>query len=111
MIPTQVTPLRVGMSAQRMPPPNTLVIFGATGDLTHRKLVPALFDLWCDGKLPTAFTVVGFARREKTDDVFRGEMRAGAQEFARNKPDAASERWDKFAPHSIPPLPLCHMRR
>ena len=97
MIPNQVTPLRVGMSAQRMPPPNTLVIFGATGDLTHRKLVPALFDLWCDGKLPVTFTVMGFARREKSDDVFRGEMRADAQEYARNKPDAVSERWDKFA--------------
>ncbi len=94
---TLVTPLRVGLTAQRVPAPNMLVIFGATGDLTHRKLVPALFDLFCDNKLPAAFSVVGFARREKSDDVFRMELRESVQQFARNKPAAASDRWDIFA--------------
>ena len=75
----------------------TAVIFGATGDLTHRKLLPALYDLFCDGKLPTAFSVIGFARREKNDEAFRAEIRDSVQQFARNHPEDASDRWDKFA--------------
>ena len=71
----KVIPLRVGMTSQRASDPNVLVIFGATGDLTHRKLMPALFDLYCDGKLPKGFSVVGFARREKSNEHFRAEMR------------------------------------
>ncbi|MBI5031335.1 MAG: glucose-6-phosphate dehydrogenase [Chloroflexi bacterium] len=97
MIQTQVTPLRVGMAAQRLPPPNALVIFGATGDLTHRKLIPALFDLFCDGKLPVNFSVIGFARRDKSDDDFRNELRDSVEQFARNKPNGAIDRWNKFA--------------
>ncbi len=91
----KIIPLRVGMSAQRTPDPNVLVIFGATGDLTHRKLVPAVFDLFCDGKLPKGFSIVGFARRPKTDDEFRSELRDACNEFARNKPND-SDRWDLF---------------
>ncbi len=92
----EVIPLRVGLPIQRTPDPNVLVIFGATGDLTHRKLMPALFDLYCDGKLPKAFAIIGFARREKTNEQFRAEMREGVGEFARNKPND-SDRWDSFA--------------
>src|SRR5512142_1398578 len=84
------------MSAQRTPDPNVLVIFGATGDLTHRKLVPALFDLFCDGKLPKGFSIVGFARRPKSDEEFRNELCDACNEFARNKPND-SDRWDLFA--------------
>jgi hypothetical protein len=47
--------------------PCTIVIFGASGDLTVRKLIPALFHLYKDGQMPEPFRVVGFARREKTD--------------------------------------------
>jgi glucose-6-phosphate 1-dehydrogenase len=90
-------PLRVGLTAHHIPPPNILVIFGATGDLTQRKLVPALFDLYCENKLPAQFCIVGFARREQSDDAFRAELRASVQQFARVKPDAATERWEKFA--------------
>ncbi len=93
---TKVVPLRVGMAGQRLPEPCVLVIFGATGDLTHRKLVPALFDLYTDNKLPKGFTVVGYARRPKTNEQFREEMREAVHEFARNKPDE-SDRWDTFA--------------
>jgi len=53
--------------------------------------------LYCDNKLPAAFSVVGFARREKNDLIFRDELRASVQQFGRNKPDAASDRWNKFA--------------
>lgn len=49
----------------------TVVIFGATGDLTHRKLVPALYNLGVDGELPHGVKIVGFARREKSDEEFR----------------------------------------
>ena len=54
--------------------PCTVVIFGATGDLTHRKLIPALYNIAAGGDLPPQFKVVGFARREKTDEVFRTEL-------------------------------------
>jgi glucose-6-phosphate 1-dehydrogenase len=90
-------PLRVGLTAQRPPPPNALVIFGATGDLTARKLVPALFDLFCENKLPAQFCIVGLARRAKSDDEFRADLRASAQQFARAKPDDDRARWEKFA--------------
>ncbi|MBI5305849.1 MAG: glucose-6-phosphate dehydrogenase [Chloroflexi bacterium] len=92
-----VTPqLRVGMTPQRLPPPAALVIFGATGDLTQRKLVPALFDLYCDKRLPEGFTIVGFARREKTSDEFRAEMREAVAQFARNN-SMNNPKWDVFA--------------
>lgn len=48
-----------------------MVIFGATGDLTHRKLLPALYNLALEHPLPTGFSVVGFARRPYTDEEFR----------------------------------------
>ncbi len=92
----KILPLRVGMASQRLPDPSILVIFGATGDLTQRKLMPALFDLYCDNKLPRGFSVVGYARKPKTNEQFRNEMREAAQEFARNKPEE-SDRWDTFA--------------
>jgi glucose-6-phosphate 1-dehydrogenase len=95
--PPITPPLRVGLAAPRVPPPNILVIFGATGDLTHRKLVPALFDLFCDNKLPPQFCVVGFARRAQSDEAFRADLRASVQQYARAKPDAAAARWEQFA--------------
>src|SRR5574341_45653 len=91
-----VAPLRVGLTGLRVPDPNTLVIFGATGDLTHRKLVPAIFDLFCDNKWPRSFAIVGFARRPQSDEGFRADLRAAVNEFARNKPTDASE-WGNFA--------------
>ncbi|MBM4155190.1 MAG: hypothetical protein FJ221_09200 [Lentisphaerae bacterium] len=58
----------------RVRDPFTLTIFGATGDLTHRKLMPALFSLFRQGLLPDQFAVVGFARRDYTDESFRAWM-------------------------------------
>ena len=91
-----LAPLRVGMSIQQVPPPSTLVIFGATGDLTHRKLIPALFDLFCDDKLPEGFTILGYARRMKSDEDFRTEIRDSVKLFARHNP-TMGDRWAKFA--------------
>ena len=71
-------PLREGLRLERMPEPCTMVICGATGDLTERKLAPALYNLMLGGFLPPEFTVVGFARRELTDEQFRDAPAARA---------------------------------
>lgn len=76
--------------------PCTLVIFGASGDLTARKLVPALYHLFKDRQLPADFRVVGFARREKTDASWRGELRAALDRFSRTKP-VEDGVWSAFA--------------
>lgn len=68
-------PLADELQQDRRAAPCTLVIFGATGDLTHRKLVPALVGLQEDGLLPTNLAVVGFARRPKDDAEFRQDLR------------------------------------
>ena len=59
----------------------TIVIMGVTGDLARRKLLPALFQLGCKGRLPEGLRVVGFARRDYSDDQFREFMWDGVQEF------------------------------
>ena len=72
-----------------------MVIFGATGDLAHRKLVPALYTLSRIGMLPAECAVVGFARRPMTDDVFRNEM---AKSVAGTpSPPPADGAWEHFA--------------
>src|SRR5213594_2307332 len=82
--PTATNPLRAGLRMQRTPEPCTVVIFGATGDLTHRKLVPALYNLQRERLLPPGFSVVGFARRDWTDEFFRESLLHNAQEFSRS---------------------------
>ncbi|WP_245896019.1 glucose-6-phosphate dehydrogenase [Deinococcus irradiatisoli] len=64
-------PFRTGMRRSRAPEPATLVIFGATGDLARRKLLPAVFGLWQDGLLGSAFNIVGVGRQEMTDEQFK----------------------------------------
>ena len=61
--------------------PCIMVIFGATGDLTARKLLPALYNLARDGQLPSHFACVGFARREKSHVQFREEMLEASTNF------------------------------
>ncbi len=92
---SQTNPLREGLSTRAVPQPCSVVIFGATGDLTHRKLVPALYNLAADGELPPAVTVVGFARREKSDDEFRREMEESTRKFSRQS--VRDEIWKTFA--------------
>ena len=83
-------------TTRRAATPCTLVIFGASGDLTARKLIPALYHLHLDGLLPEPFRVIGFARREKSDDAWRAELFEALGRFSRTQPvDAA--RWDTFA--------------
>jgi glucose-6-phosphate 1-dehydrogenase len=91
----EVNPLREGLSSRAIPEPCAVVIFGATGDLTHRKLIPALYNLAADGALPPAVSVVGFARRDKTDEVFRKELEEAARKFSRQQVN--EELWTGFA--------------
>lgn len=67
----------------------TVVIFGATGDLTHRKLVPALYNLAVDGEKPPGVKIIGFARREKSDEEFREGLKELNKEVSRNGHDDA----------------------
>jgi glucose-6-phosphate 1-dehydrogenase len=73
----------------------TLVIFGGAGDLAHRKLLPALYNLDVDGVLPASCVVVGVGRRDLTDDGYRAFARDGVERFSRRPIDEA--RWDAFA--------------
>ncbi|HEV2357671.1 MAG TPA: glucose-6-phosphate dehydrogenase [bacterium] len=68
------SPLREGLRLRRMPDPCAVVIFGATGDLTAKKLMPALYTHARLGMIPANLSVVGVARRPKTDEAFRAEM-------------------------------------
>lgn len=81
------------MSAEQ--PLTSFIIFGASGDLTARKLVPALFHLYQRGKLPEPFAVIGYARRPYSPDEFRGLMRDGLDDDDAFD-DAA---WARFAPN------------
>jgi glucose-6-phosphate 1-dehydrogenase len=79
----------------------TLLIFGASGDLTARKLIPALFSLYRNGYLPEAMPIVGVARRKKTDQEFRDELK---QTLSGELPAELMQHWDQFAQrlHYIP---------
>ena len=73
----------------------TIVIFGASGDLTWRKLVPALFNSYRKGRLPSGTRVVGFARRPYSDEDFRARLRDGVERFSSGTFDA--NLWNSFA--------------
>jgi len=94
-VKAQSNPLREGLSTRAVPQPCSIVIFGATGDLTHRKLVPALYNIAASGELPPAVTVVGFARREKTDKEFRDELEEAARKYSRQT--VRDDLWKGFA--------------
>ncbi len=77
------------------PEPVAMVIFGASGDLARRKLIPALFHLHLEGLLPESFGIVGYARSEMSDEEFIEHARKAAEEFCRC--DVTPERWEEFA--------------
>src|SRR5438046_2603667 len=87
-------PLREGLATRVVPQPCSIVIFGATGDLTHRKLVPALYNVAADGELPPAVTIVGFARRKKRDEEFRRDLEEATRKFSRQP--VRDEIWKTF---------------
>lgn len=75
-----------------------LFIFGATGDLARRKLFPAIYSLYREGKLAEDFAVIGVARRPRTEAEFRNDLYASIQEFSRYKAENDQE-WQAFAEH------------
>ena len=81
-------PLAEGL--ERLPVhPTNLAIFGATGDLANRKLLPALYNLAHDGALPERFNLVGISRSEMTDEEFREMAIKAVKQFSRRPPDDA----------------------
>ena len=85
---------------RRIIEPCSIVIFGASGDLTARKLIPALYHLFIQKQLPDPFRIIGFARREKTDESWREEMRDALAKFSRTKNIDAAQ-WKAFAANIV----------
>lgn len=90
-----VNPLRSGTRLERTAEPCVVVIFGATGDLTRRKLLPALYRLARQRLLPAEFAVLGTSRHDMDDEEFRLKMREALNEFSEEEIDEAA--WDSFA--------------
>jgi glucose-6-phosphate 1-dehydrogenase len=92
-------PFLHGLSKHRGSPPTVIVIFGASGDLTARKLIPAIYNLAHDGLLPADFYLIGFGRKPIPDAEFQ-QIAAGAiKEFSRREPSA--EVWNRLAPRTL----------
>jgi glucose-6-phosphate 1-dehydrogenase len=92
----KVNPLREGLRLERVPDPCVLVLFGATGDLAHRKVVPALYQLWRTNLLPHEFVVLCIGRRAYSVEDLRNEFRASLEKYSRVLPlDEAA--WRGFA--------------
>ena len=88
-------PLEEGLRRRRTPEPCALTIFGASGDLTQRKLFPALYALAVRNLLPPNFGVVGVARTEMSDDEFREKMKQAIVDHARD--EFQQDVWDELA--------------
>jgi glucose-6-phosphate 1-dehydrogenase len=76
--------------------PGSIVIFGASGDLTARKLIPALYHLFAEKQLPNPVRIIGVARREKSHEAWRAELKVGLESFSRTK-HADAKIWEAFA--------------
>src|SRR5260370_14214406 len=95
--PVIENPLRFGLRMRRTPDPCILIIFGITGDLAHRKLLPALYNLSVERRLPGNFSVVGVARRPLSQqDFIQGVKDSGAQN-ARSKRSQRPGAWASLA--------------
>ncbi|MGL5874937.1 MAG: glucose-6-phosphate dehydrogenase [Xenococcaceae cyanobacterium] len=95
MVTLLENPLRAGLRQERTPEPLIMVIFGASGDLTQRKLVPAIYQLRRERRLPPEITIVGVARRDWSHDFFREHMREGIEQFSDGL--GSEELWNEFA--------------
>ena len=88
--------LRQGLHLERVPDPSIMVLFGATGDLAHRKVIPAMYHLWRTNLLPHEFLVLAVGRRPYDDAAFVTEVRASLEEYSRVLPiDEAV--WSSFS--------------
>ena len=74
----------------------SIVIFGASGDLTRRKLIPALFNLYRKGRMPENFQIVGFSGTPYEAEAFRAHLREGVEQLAQYS--FTKKEWDAFAP-------------
>ncbi|HTR33306.1 MAG TPA: glucose-6-phosphate dehydrogenase, partial [Gaiellaceae bacterium] len=88
-------PLAEGLRLRRRPDPCILVIFGASGDLTSKKLIPALYSLAFRGLLPEKFGIIGAARSDESDDDFRDRMKQAVKDHARDP--FRDEVWEQLA--------------
>ena len=88
-------PLAAGLALRKTPDPCALVIFGASGDLTAKKLMPALYSLAFRRLLPERFGIIGAARSDETDDAFRERMKQAVKDHARDP--FQDEVWDRLA--------------
>src|SRR3954452_15431470 len=95
MVTTAENPLLEGLELRRRPESCVLVIFGASGDLTQRKLMPALYSLAFRRLLPERFAVVGAARSDESDEGFRDRMKEAVEKYARD--EFKQEIWDELA--------------
>jgi glucose-6-phosphate 1-dehydrogenase len=95
MATTQENPLLEGLQLRRTPDPCALTIFGASGDLTKKKLLPALYSLAFRRLLPEKFAVLGVARTEESDDEFRERMKEAVQEHSRD--EFREDAWESLA--------------
>ena len=91
----EANPLRQALPRARVPEPCAIVLFGATGDLTHRKLVPALYHLDQAGHFPGECAIVGFARRDWSDQQFRDELK---KSLVNPKDPGFEDSWTDFSP-------------
>jgi glucose-6-phosphate 1-dehydrogenase len=91
-----VNPLRYGLRVEIPPEPCGVVVFGASGDLAHRKLLPALYNLAVGAHLPAAFGVVGVSKSEYSDADYQADMREAVGKYSRTKP-IDEEVWRDFA--------------
>ena len=74
---------------------NGFILFGGTGDLTKRKLVPAIYNLYIDNLLPENFFVVSVGRRKKTQNEYIAELGAAIKKYSRNS--FKQEKWDEVS--------------
>ena len=95
MAESQRHPFLHGLSKHRGAPPTVVVIFGASGDLTARKLIPAVYNLGYDGLLPADFFLIGYGRKPIPDEEFRGLAVDAIKEFSRRELD--QDVWDRIA--------------
>ncbi len=95
LLTSEVNPLLEGLRLRRRPDPCIIVIYGASGDLASRKLIPALYALGLRHLLPEQFAILGVARSEGSDESFRAEMKEAVSRFARDGAD--EEAWARMA--------------
>src|ERR1700759_4806206 len=84
------------MSSTTKSDPTVFVVFGGTGDLTSRKIGPALYNLFLDGWMPAQFSIIGTGRTKYTDEQFRENLHNDINQFSRSG-KAVKEKWDEFA--------------